>query len=54
MFIGHMESKTEGRTCDSISGLKPVEFEGRSEFAYQFPQLTVGIRRDVSSLVELR
>ena len=29
-------------------------FEGRSEFAYQFSQLTIGIRRDVLSLVELR
>lgn len=28
--------------------------EGRSELAYQFSQLTIGIRRDVSGLVELR
>jgi hypothetical protein len=31
-----------------------MEFEGRSEFAYQLSQLTIGIRSDVFGLVELR
>jgi hypothetical protein len=31
-----------------------MELEGRSEFAHQFSQLTIGIRSDVPGLVELR
>jgi hypothetical protein len=31
-----------------------MELEARSEFAYQFPQLTIGIRSNVPSLVVLR
>jgi hypothetical protein len=31
-----------------------MEFEGRSELAYQFSQLAVGIRGDVPSLIGLR
>lgn len=31
-----------------------MEFEGRSEFAYQFSQLAVGIRSDMPGLVGLR
>jgi hypothetical protein len=31
-----------------------MELEGRSEFAYQFSQVTIGIRSDVPGLVELR
>jgi hypothetical protein len=31
-----------------------MEFEGRSEFAYQLSQLTIGVRSDMPGLVELR
>ena len=31
-----------------------MEFEGRSKFAYQFSQITEGIRSDVPSLIGLR
>lgn len=48
------EKMTKGRTCDSVPGLETMEFEGCSEFAYQFSQFTMGIRRGVSRLVELR
>ena len=53
MLILNIEKKTKGRTCDSVPGLEAMEFEGCSDFAYQFSQFTIGIRRDVSSLVEL-
>jgi len=36
-----------------VPRLEPVEFEGRSELAYQFSQFTVGIRGDAPGLIGL-
>ena len=44
MLILNTEKKARGRTCDSVPGMNAMEFEGCSEFAYQFSQLTKGIR----------